>query len=149
MPEAGVACLLARVFQQGDRIKGGLRIITDDDPSGLSDYPFHCVVGLSACSSVWFFFVPFAQAAGATIIVRLVTSFVGKRIALLGDSVAVGCHDVHVPQLRFFILKAAAMRAYFRVGEMGLEGVGEVLVLLLGGLQLKAPGLCRLVRGRI
>lgn len=118
------------------------------------------------------FFVPFAQAAGATIIVRLVTSFVGKRIALLGDSVAVGCHDVHVPQLRFFILKAAAMRAYFRVGEMGLEGVGEVLVLyvlyivagslctphvdeivhryrLLGGLQLKAPGLCRLVRGRI
>lgn len=120
----------------------------------------------------FFFFVPFAQAAGATIIVRLVTSFVGKRIALLGDSVAVGCHDVHVPQLRFFILKAAAMRAYFRVGEMGLEGVGEVLVLsvlyivagslctphvdeivhryrLLGGLQLKAPGLCRLVRGRI
>ncbi|KAI6550928.1 hypothetical protein MCOR04_011160, partial [Pyricularia oryzae] len=86
--------LLARIFQQGDRIKGGLRIITDDDPSGLSDYPFHCV-------------------------------------------------------LRFFILKAAAMRAYFRVGEMGLEGVGEVLVLLLGGLQLKAPGLCRLVRGRI
>lgn len=48
--------------------------------------------------------------------------------------------DHRSAQLRFFILKAAAMRAYFRVGEMGLEGVGEVLVLYV--LYIVAGSLC-------